>query len=114
MKKTRQQELRINCNKLSLSVFVSVFPANMRGSVAVFLCLWVVIAHAETPESSTFGPTIPNKTPAPGQAPEGMVWVPGGEFSMGASTNGHGTDESQRATNATMPVQRVRVGRSTT
>ncbi len=57
----------------------------MRGSVAVFLCLWVVIAHAETPESSTFAPTIPNKTPAPGQAPEGMVWIPGGEFSMGAA-----------------------------
>src|SRR5438046_4543512 len=76
----------------------------MRGSVAVFLCLWVVIAHAETPESSTFGPTIPNKTPAPGKAPEGMVWIPGGEFSMGASTNGHGTDEMPMASNDAEPA----------
>src|SRR5438046_8760697 len=81
----------------------------MRGSLACFLCLWVGIAHAERPESSTFGPTIPNKTPAPGQAPEGMVWIPGGEFSMGASTNGHGTDEMPMASNDAEPVHRVRV-----
>src|SRR5438094_10534319 len=80
----------------------------MRGSVAVFLCLWVVIAHAETPES-TFGPTISNKTPTPGRAPEGMVWIAGGEFSMGASTNGHGTDEMPMASNDSGPVHRVRV-----
>src|SRR4029450_2634677 len=79
------------------------------GSVAVFICLWVVIAHAETPESSTVVPTIPNKTPAPGQAPVGMVWIPGGEFSMGASTNGHGTDEMPMASNDAGPVHRVRV-----
>src|SRR5207244_11587867 len=81
----------------------------MRGSVAVFLCLCAAIAHAETPESSTFGPTIPNKTPAPGQAPEGMVWIPGGELSMGASTNGHGTDEMPMESNDAEPVHRVRV-----
>jgi sulfatase modifying factor 1 len=34
--------------------------------------------------NSPFGPTIQNKTPAPGPAPEGMVWIPGGEFSMGS------------------------------
>src|SRR5437016_10110128 len=81
----------------------------MRGSVVVFLCLWVIIANAETPESSTFAPTIPNKTPASGQAPEGMVWIPGGKFSMGASTNGHGTDEMPMASNDAEPVHRVRV-----
>src|SRR5437762_3720062 len=81
----------------------------MRVLVAVSLCLCAAIAHAETPESSTFGPTIPNKTPASGQAPEGMVWIPGGEFSMGASTNGHGTDEMPMASNDAEPVHRVRV-----
>ena len=56
-------------------------------SVAVFLCLFVAIAHAATPESATFAPTIENKTRPPGSGPEGMVWIPGGEFSMGAALN---------------------------
>ena len=38
----------------------------------------------EMPASSQFLPTIENKTRAAGPAPEGMVWIPGGEFSMGA------------------------------
>jgi formylglycine-generating enzyme required for sulfatase activity len=38
----------------------------------------------EAAEGSTFIPTFPSKAPAPGLAPEGMVWIPGGEFSMGS------------------------------
>ncbi|MCE9589689.1 MAG: formylglycine-generating enzyme family protein [Planctomycetes bacterium] len=33
---------------------------------------------------NAFGPTIPNAAPAPTPAVEGMVWIPGGEFSMGS------------------------------
>lgn len=35
------------------------------------------------PAETGFAPTIPNQTPPPDKAPEGMVWIPGGEFSMG-------------------------------
>src|SRR5215471_13708915 len=31
-----------------------------------------------------FLPTVPNSGRPTSQAPEGMVWIPGGEFSMGA------------------------------
>ena len=35
-------------------------------------------------ESSSFAPTITNPSKPPSPAPEGMVWIPGGEFSMGS------------------------------
>ena len=36
-------------------------------------------------DAATFATTQANATTAPGQAPDGMVWIPGGEFSMGAA-----------------------------
>src|SRR2546422_9545667 len=59
--------------------------------------------------SSAFEPTLPNKTRAPGKAPEGMVWIPGGEFSMGAVMNGEGSHEMPMASNDAGPIHRVRV-----
>jgi sulfatase modifying factor 1 len=73
------------------------------------LCICAAVAHAEPPESSTFAPTIPNKAPAPGRPPEGMVWIPGGEFSMGAAVNGAGSAEMPMASNDSGPIHRVRV-----
>jgi formylglycine-generating enzyme required for sulfatase activity len=35
--------------------------------------------------SITFAPTVSNSSTAPRPAPEGMVWIPGGEFSMGST-----------------------------
>src|SRR6266540_3310732 len=81
----------------------------MRGLVVASLCICAAIVHAETPESSAVAPTIPNKNSPPGKAPEGMVWISGGEFSMGASTSGHGTEEMPMASNDSEPVHRVYV-----
>ena len=59
--------------------------------------------------ASGFLPTIENKTSAPGLTPDGMVWIPGGEFSMGSAANGRGIDEMPMASNDAGPVHRVRV-----
>src|SRR5438094_9332722 len=81
----------------------------MRVLVVACFCICAAVVHAETSESSAFAPTIPNKTPAPGKAPEGMVWISGGEFSMGAAVNGEGSHEMPMASNDSGPVHRVRV-----
>lgn len=37
----------------------------------------------DPPLTGSFGPTVVNTATPPSPAPEGMVWIPGGEFSMG-------------------------------
>src|SRR5216117_1354273 len=59
--------------------------------------------------TSGFDPTIANTDHPPGKAPEGMVWIPGGEFSMGAAMAGQGSAEMPMASNDSGPVHRVRV-----
>jgi formylglycine-generating enzyme len=62
-------------------------------------------------EASAFGPTISNAAPAPGPTPQGMVWIPGGEFSMGAA-DPTGMDMNQvgmQATTDSRPIHRVYV-----
>ncbi|MEO8427336.1 MAG: formylglycine-generating enzyme family protein [Verrucomicrobiota bacterium] len=57
------------CSTLALAIFVIPTPASTR---------------AQAPVASPFLPTVENRAPTPGFAPEGMVWIPGGEFSMGS------------------------------
>lgn len=63
-----------------------------------------------SPDSAgLFMPTIANTTPPPGPAPEGMVWIPGGEFSMGAA-DPPGLDRNavgMQATDDSRPIHRV-------
>src|SRR5213079_3125858 len=77
---------------------------------SVTLCIILVLSKAiafSDPEQ--FQPTHANKNPPPSKAPEGMVWIPGGEFSMGAIVNGEGSSEMPMASNDSGPIHRVRV-----
>jgi len=70
-------------------------------------------ASAEVPTNltaSAFAPTVSNQAPAPKPAPEGMVWIPGGEFSMGSEGKCNGASCCSPATVAdALPIHRVYV-----
>ena len=62
---------------------------NQSASTAGVLPPSVAAAPAEpvastAPAGPLFEPTVANATARPAKAQEGMAWIPGGEFSMGA------------------------------
>jgi formylglycine-generating enzyme required for sulfatase activity len=64
---------------------------------------------AASPAISPFAPTIPNKAPASSPAPEGMVWIPGGEFSMGSDAASESLCGLPGVTRDALPIHRVSV-----
>jgi sulfatase modifying factor 1 len=82
------------------------------GGCTVYLIHRESVAHAGHPLATSnagFLPTVPNPTPAPGAALEGMVWLPGGEFSMGAADAPDMNDVGMKATEDSRPIHRVYV-----
>jgi formylglycine-generating enzyme required for sulfatase activity len=69
------------------------------------------MSAADTPApGSSFAQTIPNPATPSGQAPDGMVWIPGGEFSMGAQDPPDMNDAvGMQATRDSRPIHRVYV-----
>jgi formylglycine-generating enzyme len=78
---------------------------------------WIGLVLAATssifgqePESPAFASTRANSTPPAGPPPEGMVWIPGGEFSMGSDGKSNGELCCSPTTVAdALPIHRVYV-----
>lgn len=67
---------------------------------------------AETPDTSAesaFKPTIENKKKPAEKAPKGMVWIPGGEFSMGSNVEDESLCSQKGVTKDAAPIHRVYV-----
>lgn len=71
--------------------------------IATFLPMAIFAAE------SAFEPTVPNAIPAPTPAPEGMVWIPGGEFSMGSDTTCESLCDLSGVAKDASPIHRVYV-----
>jgi formylglycine-generating enzyme required for sulfatase activity len=62
------------------------------------------------PASASFQRTVPNTSRPAGEGPAGMVWIPGGEFSMGARDPPDMDDTvGMQATRDSRPIHRVYV-----
>jgi sulfatase modifying factor 1 len=58
---------------------------------------------------AAFEPTVPNHAGPPDKTPEGMTWIPGGEFSMGANDPPDMDDVGMKGTTDGRPIHRVYV-----
>jgi sulfatase modifying factor 1 len=66
-------------------------------------------SNAPANTRAAFAPTVPNTQPPPDPAPRGMVWIPGGEFSMGAAEPTDMDMVGMSATTDSRPILRVYV-----
>ena len=68
------------------------------------------LVETGAPLATAFRPTIAHAAPAPAAESDGMVWIPGGEFSMGAVDPSDPDDPvGMQATRDSRPVHRVSV-----
>jgi formylglycine-generating enzyme required for sulfatase activity len=65
--------------------------------------------QSSTPKTKevAFEPTVPNTATLPTKTPSNMVWIPGGEFSMGAQNPPDMDDVGMKATLDSRPVHQV-------
>src|SRR4029450_11980379 len=80
------------------------------GCTALCVVLLLCAPASNSAQQPSFQPTVENATVATATTPAGMVWIPGGEFSMGAQDPGVATGAvGMQATADSRPVHRVYV-----
>jgi formylglycine-generating enzyme required for sulfatase activity len=110
-RRKKSQSSKATSPKLRIHGLILVGVAGL-GTLA-----WLFYAHKK-PDTAQAGPSLPehrfeptlvNPSKAPSPAPKGMVWIPGGEFSMGANDPPDMDEVGMQATTDARPIHRVYV-----
>jgi sulfatase modifying factor 1 len=117
-KRTTTQAARMSSTPMS-SVGVATVVILLAAAIALAVLRSSLVSPAtkvdagqrmtEAADAAAFGPTIPNATPVPAGSPPEMVWIPGGEFSMGAMDPPAVDEVGMHAANDARPIHRVYV-----
>jgi formylglycine-generating enzyme len=109
MSKRHSKPVKTNTRSRPTRPWMWVAIAPLAGSL--FLAFTTSAAKtpaAEAPSFGSFRPTVESRNAPPGPAPDGMVWIRGGEFSMGAPDPPDMQDAvGMQATTDSRPVHRV-------
>jgi hypothetical protein len=84
---------------LAIAALSVVFALHVRSSSVA----------AKINSTGKFLPTVLNFDPPPSEAPVGMLWIPGGEFSMGAEDPPEMNQVGMEAAIDSRPIHRVHV-----
>lgn len=87
------------------AVVAIVFRASLLASLGSVEASHPAVRAAE----STFAPTTPNTVVVPAPPEEGMAWIPGGEFSMGAMDPPASDQVAMHGAEDAGPIHRVYV-----
>lgn len=101
------EEHRVCSRKRSLALLLLLLASGCRDSPLADS--GSSVAAANVAQETAFQPTLANRAHPPGVPPPGMVWIPGGEFSMGANDPPDMDDAGMKATIDARPIHRVDV-----
>ena len=92
-----------------IDMFTSIGRLGMARLIPLFLLIGDLCHATETMASTggAFLPTIASRAAAPAPAPAGMVWIPGGDFSMGTDAATIGVCSPSGGMPDAQPIHRV-------
>ena len=76
---------------------------------AIIVAAGCGVPRESPPAAAGFAPTRANEAPAPHDAPAGMAWMPGGEFSMGSDAASDALCDVAGIKRDAQPIHRVAI-----